>query len=65
MLENDVVFGSVNANAVHYRAAVQALAGADGRWLAGLITRRLPLGEWRSALKPRADDVKVVIDLYR
>jgi threonine dehydrogenase-like Zn-dependent dehydrogenase len=65
VLENDVVFGSVNANAVHYRAAVQALAGADARWLARLITRRVPLGEWSSALESRRDDVKVVIDVDR
>jgi threonine dehydrogenase-like Zn-dependent dehydrogenase len=65
VLENDLVFGSVNANAAHYRAAVEALAGADARWLARLITRRVPLSEWRSALERRADDVKVVIALDR
>ncbi len=63
VLENDVVFGSVNANAAHFRAAVGALARADSRWLERLITRRVPLEEWQSALKARPDDVKVVIDI--
>jgi threonine dehydrogenase-like Zn-dependent dehydrogenase len=65
VLENDVVFGSVNANAGHYRLAVEALERADAAWLAGVVTRRVPLGEWESALERRDDDVKVVIDLQR
>ncbi len=63
VLENDVVFGSVNANASHYRAAVEGLARADHAWLAGLITRRVPLDDWPAALEPRDDDVKVVLAL--
>jgi len=63
VLENDVVFGSVNANAGHYRAAVEALARADAGWLARLMTRRVPLSDWSSALRAEEDDVKVVIDL--
>jgi threonine dehydrogenase-like Zn-dependent dehydrogenase len=62
VLENDVLFGSVNANRTHYQQAAAALARADRRWLSGLITRRVPLGEWRSALDPSPDDIKVVID---
>ena len=60
VLENDVVFGSVNANRRHYRAAAEALAKADKDWLARLITRRVPLSRWREAFEPRDDDVKVV-----
>ena len=33
VLENDVVFGSVNANRRHFEAAVKALTGADRDWL--------------------------------
>ncbi len=36
VLENDAVFGSVNANRRHYELAAQALADADRDWLAGL-----------------------------
>jgi glucose 1-dehydrogenase len=61
VLENDVVFGSVNANRGHYRMAADALAAADRGWLDRLITRRVPLDPWRSALMARPDDVKVVV----
>lgn len=63
VLENDVVFGTVNANARHYRAAVDALAAADADWLHRLITRRVPLTDWAQALTPHDDDIKVTIDL--
>lgn len=62
VLENDVVFGSVNANRRHYEAAARALAAADPNWLGRLITRRVPLQQWRRALEPQPGDVKTVID---
>jgi len=62
VLENDVVFGSVNANRRHYRAAAEALAKADKNWLARLISRRVPLSRWREAFEQRPDDIKVVVD---
>jgi len=63
VLENDAVFGSVNANLGHYRAAAEALARADRSWLAGLITRRVPLADFAEALRPSPDDIKVVLTL--
>jgi len=63
VLENDVVFGSVNANRRHYEAAAEALGRADREWLRGLITRRVPLERWEEALERRPDDVKVVVEL--
>jgi len=63
VLENDVVFGSVNANRSHYEAAIAALEAADPAWLARLITRRVPLDEWTLGLDRLDDDVKVVVDL--
>jgi threonine dehydrogenase-like Zn-dependent dehydrogenase len=62
VLDNNTVFGSVNANHRHYEMAADALARADKRWLARLITRRVPLEHWSEALEPRRGDVKVVID---
>jgi len=62
VLENHVVFGSVNANRAHYAAAAEALARADRDWLAGIITRRVPLARWREAFEPQEDDIKVVVD---
>jgi threonine dehydrogenase-like Zn-dependent dehydrogenase len=63
VLENDVVFGSVNANLRHYEAAADALAKADRSWLERLITRRVPLDRFHEALDRRPDDVKTVIEL--
>jgi threonine dehydrogenase-like Zn-dependent dehydrogenase len=63
VLENDVVFGSVNANRRHYAAAADVLAKADKAWLARLISRRVPLSRWREAFENRADDVKVALEL--
>jgi glucose 1-dehydrogenase len=61
VLENDVVFGTVNAARRHYRAAVEALAAADAQWLEGLITRRVPLDGFADALAAQPDDIKVVL----
>jgi glucose 1-dehydrogenase len=63
VLENDLIFGSVNANRRHYEAAAKALAEADNDWLERLITRRVPLDRWREALTREEHDIKVVVEL--
>jgi glucose 1-dehydrogenase len=63
VLENDVVFGSVNANLHHYALAADALAKADRSWLERTISRRVPLDDFEQAVERRRDDVKVVLDL--
>jgi glucose 1-dehydrogenase len=63
VLENDVLFGSVNANRRHYELAADTLAKTDPAWLARVINRRVPLANWKDALERRADDVKPVIQL--
>ena len=62
VLDNDTVFGSVNANRRHYEDAVAALQRADPTWLASLITRRVPVEQWTAALEAQPDDIKVVVD---
>ena len=62
VLDNDIVFGSVNANRRHYEDAVEALERADPTWLARLITRRVPVEQWTQSLVPQPDDIKVVVD---
>jgi threonine dehydrogenase-like Zn-dependent dehydrogenase len=62
VLENDAVFGSVNANRTHYDMAAAALAAADPHWLSRLISRRVPLARWHEAFERQPDDIKVVID---
>ena len=61
VLENDAIFGSVNANRGHYEMAAQALARADRGWLTRLISRRVPIDRWQDAMHHEVDDVKVVI----
>jgi glucose 1-dehydrogenase len=63
VLQNDVIFGSVNANRHHYELGADALAKADRSWLERLITRRIPLERAAAAFTPGHDDVKVVLDL--
>ena len=65
VLENDVIFGSVNANRRHYEKGAEALAKADVNWLERIITRRVPLERWEEALKRQLDDVKPVIELAK
>lgn len=61
VLENRVVFGSVNANLRHYKAAAEALACADRSWLERLLTRKVPLARWQEAYDRRPGDVKTVL----
>jgi len=62
VLDNETVFGTVNANRAHYQMAGEALARADKGWLDRLITRREPAEQWTRSLERLQDDIKVVID---
>jgi len=62
VLDNDTVFGSVNANRKHYQDAVEVLQRADKNWLATLITRRVPVEQWTQSIEEQPDDIKVVVD---
>ena len=62
VLDNNVVFGTVNANRRHYETAADALAHADRAWLERLITRTAPLERWSEALEHRKGDIKVIVD---
>ena len=62
VLDNDTVFGSVNANRGHYEAAAQVLLQADKSWLDRLVTRRVSVEQWTKSLEPEPDDIKVVVD---
>jgi glucose 1-dehydrogenase len=62
VLENDVVFGSVNANRRHFEQAVESLWTADQDWLRRLITRTVPLESWTDALEKDDEDIKSVVE---
>lgn len=62
VLENRVIFGTVNANRRHWEKAKGALAQADRSWLSRLISRKEPVANWQQALQRHPDDIKVVIE---
>jgi threonine dehydrogenase-like Zn-dependent dehydrogenase len=62
VLDNIVMFGSVNANRAHWEIAEKTLLKADEKWLSQLISRREPLSQWQDALQRQPHDIKVVID---
>ena len=63
VLENNIVFGSVNANRSHWEAAAKALAQADRSWLERLITRKVALTDYQQAFRRGGGDVKVVLQV--
>jgi threonine dehydrogenase-like Zn-dependent dehydrogenase len=65
VLGNRIMIGSVNANRAHYVAGHDALRKADRRWLARLITRRVPFAEAEAAFTAQDGDVKTVIVFER
>ncbi|MBI2911398.1 MAG: glucose 1-dehydrogenase [Chloroflexi bacterium] len=66
VLENKLVFGTVNANRRHFEKGVLDLQAIDRRWpglLGQMITRRVPLGQLSPAELERPDDLKAVVDI--
>ncbi|HZS54207.1 MAG TPA: glucose 1-dehydrogenase [Bryobacteraceae bacterium] len=63
VLDNQVIFGTVNAGRAHWEMAEKALLHADRKWLSRLISRREKLSNWQQALERRPNDIKVVIEL--
>ena len=61
VLQNGVLFGSVNANRRHYELGAEALAHADAGWLTRLLTRRVVIDEWPDAYTRRPNDIKTVL----
>jgi glucose 1-dehydrogenase len=61
VLRNNVIVGSVNANKRHWYKAGEALARADRKWLARLISRREKPENFKLALNRKPDDIKVII----
>jgi threonine dehydrogenase-like Zn-dependent dehydrogenase len=62
VLDNNTLFGTVNANKLHYEMAGEALRKADRRWLDMMITRREPAEHWTRSLQRQPDDIKVIVE---
>lgn len=65
VLDNGVIFGTVNANRRHYELAEKSLCQADRGWLRKLITRAVPFENWQKALERHPDDIKVVVEFSK
>lgn len=63
VMDNRVVFGTVNANRRHYLKAAEVLARTDTGWLEKIISRRVPLADYARAFEDQGEDIKVVLDL--
>ncbi len=65
VLQNKVVFGTVNANHRHYAAAVRDLGRFESMWpglCEQVVTRRVPVSSYADALTPRRGvDVKSAV----
>jgi len=61
VLGNNVVFGTVNANRLHYTQAADALQRSNGGWLRRLITRQVPIASWSDAYDRKPDDIKAIL----
>ena len=65
VLENKVVFGTVNANRRYFEAAVEDLAAFERLWpglCSRMITRRVAIDDFEQALKPRPGvDIKSTV----
>lgn len=61
---NGAIVGTVNAGRRHYPQAVEVLEQIDADWLRRLITRRVPLAAWPSAIERTDDDVKIVVTFH-
>jgi len=66
VLENQLVFGSVNAGLAHFRQAVADLEDAEKKWagvIQKLITNRVPYSQFNDVLqKHKPDEIKTVIE---
>lgn len=62
VMENGIVFGSVNANRRHYAAAVMALERAPRSWLERLISRRIPIDHFSDAFHEQSGGIKTVLE---
>jgi threonine dehydrogenase-like Zn-dependent dehydrogenase len=63
VLENQTMFGTVNANRRHYEEAARVLEDTDRSWLEHLVDRRVPLDRWEDAYRADSDAVKTIIEL--
>lgn len=68
VMENKVIFGSVNANKRHFDLAVRHLKEFQKKWpglLNRMITKRVLMEDFSSAIRKEQGDIKVVMEVSR
>jgi len=66
VLGNRVTFGSVNANRRYFEMGLEHFQQAERTWpgiFERLITRRVPFGDFQSALDRRPEDIKTLLTI--
>jgi threonine dehydrogenase-like Zn-dependent dehydrogenase len=63
VMENDLIFGSVNANRRHYAQACEVLEQAPISFLRRVIARVVPIDHYSEAFERRPGDIKTVLQL--
>jgi threonine dehydrogenase-like Zn-dependent dehydrogenase len=66
VLGNELIFGSVNANRRYFEMGVEHFGVFERKWpgaMQQLITRRVPIHDYASALERRREDIKTVIEI--
>jgi threonine dehydrogenase-like Zn-dependent dehydrogenase len=61
VLENNIVFGTVNANRRHYQMALDAMQRAPRGCLEAMITRSVPVERFAEAFEKKAGDIKTTL----
>ena len=65
VLRNNVVFGSVNANARHFRMGAQHFTEIEKKWpgaLAQLITKKLPMTDYQAWFDRKIKGIKTTLE---
>ncbi len=66
VLGNRLLFGSVNSSKQHFEMGIAHMKKINSRWprfLASMITKRLPLEQFETAFHPDREEVKTVITI--
>lgn len=66
VLQNKLVFGTVNANRRHFESGVSHLQAIEGRWsglLGHMITRRVPIDQFSPSDLGRPGELKTVVQV--
>ena len=68
VLNNKLVFGSVNSNRIHFEHGVERMRSIQNKWpglLQRLFTRTVPLDDVAAGLRREPEDIKVIVEVSK